>query len=83
MGLFNLVAFFIMLYHLDTLNAHCGVTDLHSSAQAAEALRPVAETLHFFLSRRYHPAPAWLAIPVLAVLPHPVAEAFDWRSGLR
>jgi Mn2+/Fe2+ NRAMP family transporter len=41
MGFSNLIAFFIMPHTAATLHAH-GVTDIQTSAQAAEALRPIA-----------------------------------------
>ena len=82
MGFSNLVAFFIMLTTAVTLNAH-GVTDIQSSAQAAEALRPVAGDFAFFLFSAGIIGTGMLAIPVLAgSAAYAVAEAFDWRSGL-
>jgi Mn2+/Fe2+ NRAMP family transporter len=82
MGFSNLVAFFIMLTTAVTLNAH-GVTDIQSSAQAAEALRPVAGDFAFFLFGAGIIGTGMLAIPVLAgSAAYAVAEAFDWRSGL-
>jgi Mn2+/Fe2+ NRAMP family transporter len=41
MGFSNTIALFIMLTTAATLNAH-GVTDIQTSSQAAEALRPIA-----------------------------------------
>ena len=48
MGFSNLVAFFIMLTAVVTLHLH-GMTDIQSSAQAAEALRPLAGEFAFVL----------------------------------
>ncbi|HEV8518827.1 MAG TPA: divalent metal cation transporter [Burkholderiales bacterium] len=82
MGFSNLVAFFIMLTTAVTLYAH-GVTDIQSSAQAAEALRPVAGDFAFFLFAAGIIGTGMLAIPVLAgSAAYAVAETFDWRSGL-
>lgn len=82
MGFSNLVAFFIMLTTAVTLNAR-GVTDIQSSAQAAEALRPVAGDFAFFLFSAGIIGTGMLAIPVLAgSAAYAVAEAFKWRSGL-
>src|SRR2546427_2804787 len=44
----NLVAFFIMLTTAVTLHAH-GITDIQTSAQAAEALRPIGGAVAFLL----------------------------------
>src|SRR6185312_15914284 len=41
MAISNLIAFFIMLTTAATLHAH-GATDIQTSAQAAQALRPIA-----------------------------------------
>ena len=41
MGFSNLIALFIILATAATLNAH-GITDIQTSSQAAEALRPIA-----------------------------------------
>ena len=82
MGFSNLVAFFIMLTTAVTLNAR-GVTDIQTSAQAAEALRPVAGDFAFFLFSAGIIGTGMLAIPVLAgSAAYAVAEAFKWRSGL-
>ena len=48
MGFSNLVAFFIILTTRRRCTAH-GVTDIQTSAQAAEALRPVAGDFTFLL----------------------------------
>ena len=46
MGFSNIIALFIMLTTAATLNAH-GVTDIQTSSQAAEALRPIAGRFAF------------------------------------
>ena len=82
MGFSNLVAFFIMLTAAVTLNAH-GVTDIETSAQAAEALRPLAGDFAFYLFAAGIIGTGMLAIPVLAgAAGYAVSEAFGWRSGL-
>jgi len=48
MGYSNIIALFIIVSTAATLNAH-GVTDIQTSAQAAEALRPIAGVLTFAL----------------------------------
>src|ERR1700724_3851621 len=48
MGLSNLVAFFIIVTTAATLHAH-GVTDVQTSEQAAEALRPIAGEFAFIV----------------------------------
>ncbi|MGJ0506594.1 MAG: NRAMP family divalent metal transporter [Methylocystis sp.] len=61
----NVVAFFIMLSTAAALNAH-GVTNIETSAQAAEALRPVAGDFAFALFALGIIGTGLLAIPVLA-----------------
>ena len=53
----NLIAFFIILSTAATLHA-AGVTDIQTSAQAAEALRPLAGELTFVLFAWASSAPA-------------------------
>jgi len=82
MGFSNLIAFFIMLTAAATLNAH-GVTDIESSAQAAESLRPIAGEFAFVLFASGIIGTGLLAVPVLAgSAAFAVAESFHWRSGL-
>ncbi|MBB3228111.1 NRAMP (natural resistance-associated macrophage protein)-like metal ion transporter [Luteibacter sp. Sphag1AF] len=61
----NVVAFFIVLTGAAVLHAH-GKTDIQSSAQAAEALRPVAGRFAFYLFAAGIIGTGLLAIPVLA-----------------
>jgi NRAMP (natural resistance-associated macrophage protein)-like metal ion transporter len=78
----NLVAFFIMLTTAVTLHAH-GVTDIQTSAQAAEALRPIAGEFAFLLFAAGIVGTGMLAVPVLAgSAAYAVAESFRWRIGL-
>jgi NRAMP (natural resistance-associated macrophage protein)-like metal ion transporter len=82
MGFSQLIAFFIMLTTAVTLHSH-GVSDIQTSAQAAEALRPIAGDFAFLLFSLGIIGTGMLAIPVLAgSAAYAVAEAFEWRKGL-
>lgn len=82
MGFSNLIAFFIMLTTAATLHAH-GITDIQSSAQAAEALRPLAGRFAFVLFSMGIIGTGLLAVPVLAgASAFALAESFRWRRGL-
>src|SRR5207248_1420832 len=82
MGLSNLVAFFIIVTTAATLHAH-GVTDVQTSEQAAEALRPIAGEFAFFLFALGILGTGLLAIPVLAgSAAYALAEAMGWPTGL-
>ena len=82
MGFSNLIAFFIMLTVAATLHTH-GVTDIQTSAQAAEALRPIAGKFAFLLFSMGIIGTGLLAVPVLAgSAAFAVAESFRWRQGL-
>jgi len=82
MGISNLIAFFIMLTTATTLFSH-GMTDIQTSAQAAEALRPIAGEFAFILFSAGVVGTGLLAIPVLAGSgAYAVAGAFGWRKGL-
>src|SRR6476646_2792615 len=60
-----------------------GVTELQSSAQAAEALRPVAGQFAFLLFSMGIIGTGLLAVPVLAgSSAFAIAESFGWRRGL-
>ena len=75
-------AFFIMLTTAATLHAH-GITDIQTSAQAAEALRPIAGRFAFLLFGMGIIGTGLLAVPVLAgSAAFAVAESFRWRRGL-
>jgi NRAMP (natural resistance-associated macrophage protein)-like metal ion transporter len=65
MALSNAVALFIILTTAATLNAQ-GVTDIQTSAQAAEALRPIAGSLVFVVFALGIVGTGLLAMPVLA-----------------
>jgi NRAMP (natural resistance-associated macrophage protein)-like metal ion transporter len=82
MGFSNLVAFFIMLTTAVTLH-RAGLTDIQDSAQAAQALRPIAGEFAFALFAGGIIGTGMLAIPVLAgSAAYAVAETLEWRSGL-
>jgi Mn2+/Fe2+ NRAMP family transporter len=60
-----------------------GVTDIQTSAQAAEALRPIAGNFAFVLFAAGIVGTGLLAVPVLAgSAAYAVAEAFRWPIGL-
>ncbi len=78
----NIIAFCVMLATALTLNAH-GVTDIQTTAQAAEALRPLAGDLAFTFFALGIIGTGMLAVPVLAASSgYAVADALQWRSGL-
>lgn len=78
----NLIAFFIILSTAATLHA-AGVTDIQTSAQAAEALRPLAGDLTFLLFSLGIIGTGLLAVPVLAgSAAYAVAEAAGWHGSL-
>ena len=82
MGFSNLVAFFIMLTTAVTLHQH-GITDIDTSAQAAEALRPLAGEFAFAIFSMGIIGTGLLAVPILAgSAAYGVAEAFRWPIGL-
>jgi NRAMP (natural resistance-associated macrophage protein)-like metal ion transporter len=77
----NAIAFAIMLTTAVTLN-NAGITDIESSAQAAEALRPIAGDFAFALFAAGIIGTGLLAIPVLAgSAAYAVAEAMKWPIG--
>lgn len=82
MAFSNVIAFFIILTTAVTLNAH-GITDIQTSAQAAEALRPLAGDLTFLLFALGIVGTGLLAVPVLAgSAAYGLAEALGWRASL-
>jgi NRAMP (natural resistance-associated macrophage protein)-like metal ion transporter len=82
MAISNIVALFIILTTAATLNAH-GVTDIQTSSQAAEALRPIAGPLAFFVFALGIIGTGMLALPVLAgSSAYALGETFGWRVGL-
>lgn len=82
MAVSNLVAFFIILTTAATLNAH-GKTDIESTQQAAEALRPIAGDAAFLLFSLGIIGTGLLAVPVLAgSAAYALGEVRGWRIGL-
>jgi NRAMP (natural resistance-associated macrophage protein)-like metal ion transporter len=78
----NVIAFCVMLATALTLHSH-GITDIQTTAQAAEALRPLAGELAFTLFALGIIGTGMLAVPVLAASSgYAVADALKWRSGL-
>jgi Mn2+/Fe2+ NRAMP family transporter len=78
----NLIAFFIILTAAVVLHAH-GKTDIQSSSEAAEALRPLAGKLAFALFAAGIIGTGLLAVPVLAgATAYAASGAFGQRSGL-
>jgi len=78
----NVVAFFIMLTAAAVLHAH-GVTDIRTSAQAAQALQPLAGRFASALFAAGIVGTGLLAVPVLAGSgAYAVAEAFGVSAGL-
>ena len=82
MGISNIIGLFIMITTAATLNAH-GVTDIQTSSQAAEALRPIAGRFAFTVFALGIVGTGMLAVPVLAgSAAYAVGETFHWRVGL-
>ncbi len=82
MGFSNLIALCIIVSTAATLHAS-GITDIQTSAQAAQALRPFAGEFSFLLFSIGIIGTGLLAVPVLAgSAAYAVAEAFLWRRGL-
>ena len=82
MAISNIVALFIVLATAATLNAH-GMTNIQTSAQAAEALRPIAGPFVFYIFAIGIIGTGMLALPVLAgSAAFAVGEAFGWHVGL-
>jgi NRAMP (natural resistance-associated macrophage protein)-like metal ion transporter len=78
----NVVSLFIIVSTAATLNAH-GITDIQTSAQAAEALRPIAGVLTFALFSAGIIGIGLLAVPVLAGSgAYALGEALGWTTGL-
>ena len=78
----NVIALCIVIATAVTLNAH-GVTNIQTSAQAAEALRPVAGDFAFAVFALGIVGTGLLAVPVLAgSAAFAVSEVFGWKAGL-
>ena len=82
MGYSNAISLFIIVAASATLHAH-GVTDIQTSAQAAEALRPIAGVFTFALFAAGIIGTGLLAVPVLAASgAYALGEALGWTTGL-
>src|SRR5450755_4527975 len=78
----NFVMYFIILTAAVTLHTH-GVTKIDTSKQAAEALRPLAGSLAYFLYTAGLIGVGLLAIPTLTgSAAYAFAETFKWKEGL-
>ena len=82
MAISNLIAFFIVITTAATLNAN-GVTDIQTSAQAAEALRAVAGPLTFAIFAAGIIGTGMLALPALVgSAAYALGELLFWHVGL-
>lgn len=82
MLLSNVVMFFIIAACGAILFSQ-GITQIHTSAEAAEALRPIAGNATYYLFATGIIGTGLLAIPVLAgSSSYAVSESFKWREGL-
>jgi len=82
MAFSNIVALFIVITTAATLHAS-GHTDIQTSAQAAEALRPIAGRFAFTIFALGIIGTGLLALPVLAgSAAYAVGEALQWPVGL-
>jgi NRAMP (natural resistance-associated macrophage protein)-like metal ion transporter len=78
----NLVMYFIILTCALALHAH-GITSIETSKQAAEALKPLAGPVAYFLFTGGLVGVGLLAIPTLTgSAAYAFAETFAWREGL-
>ena len=78
----NVIALCIVIATAVTLNQH-GITNIQTSAQAAEALRPVAGEFAFAVFALGIIGTGLLAVPVLAgSAAYAVSELFGWKAGL-
>jgi len=82
MGISNIIGLFIMITTAATLNAH-GITDIQTSSQAADALRPIAGRFAFTVFALGIIGTGMLALPVLAgSAAYALGEALRWPVGL-
>ena len=82
MAFSNLISLFIIITAAATLNAH-GITNIQTSAQAAEALRPIAGVFTFAVFAVGIIGIGLLAVPVLAgSAAYALGEALGWPTGL-
>jgi Mn2+/Fe2+ NRAMP family transporter len=82
MAFSNVIALFIIITTAATLNAH-GVTNIQTSEQAAQALRPIAGDFAFAIFALGILGTGLLAVPVLAgSAAYALAETMRWDIGL-
>ncbi len=82
MGFSNLISWFIIIATAATLHA-TGITDIQTSAEAAEALRPIAGVFTFAVFALGIIGIGLLAVPVLAgSAAYALGEALGWPTGL-
>jgi NRAMP (natural resistance-associated macrophage protein)-like metal ion transporter len=82
MALSNIVALFIMIATAATLHAH-GVTNIQTSSQAAEALKPIAGPFVFLIFAIGIIGTGLLTVPVLAGAgAYALGEVLGWKTGL-
>ncbi len=82
MGYSNIISLFIIITTATTLHAH-GIVDIKTSAQAAQALRPIAGEFTFLLFALGIIGIGLLAVPVLAgSAAYALGEALAWPTGL-
>ena len=82
MGVSNLIAICIIYATAATLH-RSGVTDIQTSSQAAEALRPIAGRMSFVIFAAGIIGTGLLAVPVLAGSgAYALSETFSWVEGL-
>ena len=78
----NLAAYFIILATALTLHVS-GIREIHTAAQAASALRPLAGDFAFLIFALGILGVGLIGVPVLAGSgAYAVAEALSWRTGL-
>jgi Mn2+/Fe2+ NRAMP family transporter len=82
MAFSNLIAFFIILDAAAVLHVH-GFTDIQTTAQAAQAIKPLAGELAYLLFTIGILGTGLIAVPVLAgSSAYALAEALKWPIGL-
>jgi Mn2+/Fe2+ NRAMP family transporter len=78
----NVITFFIIITAASTLNK-MGITNIQTTDQAAQALRPIAGEFTFLLFAAGIIGTGLLAVPVLAgSASYAVSESFNWKEGL-
>jgi Mn2+/Fe2+ NRAMP family transporter len=82
MAVSNVVAYAIIITSAAALHMH-GITDIQTSTQAAEALRPIAGKFAFLLFASGIIGTGLLAVPVMAgSAAYAVGESLHWKVGL-